>query len=217
MIKQLLTVSFFLSVGLGLSAGKFTSYVNPFIGTGAVDGGLSGNNYPGATMPFGMIQLSPDTHPAPDWYNASGYNYNDSVIYCFSHTRLSGTGASDLIDIALFPTTTNKRDGSRFSHAEESASPGFYSVRLSDENINVNLSATPRVGIHQYDYPAGWPRRLVIDLDHSAQKGSWNRRIIQSQIRQTGPRTIEGYRIITGGLSSAKFILLPSFRTISAR
>lgn len=90
-------------------AGDFTRYVDPFIGTGVIDGGLSGNNYPGAPVPFGMVQLSPDTHEAADWYNASGYDHNDNRIYGFSHTRLSGTGASDLIDILLMPTTGDRK------------------------------------------------------------------------------------------------------------
>lgn len=180
-----------------ISAGEYTQYVNPFIGTGAIDGGLSGNNYPGATMPFGMVQLSPDTHEAPDWYNASGYDHNDSRIYGFSHTRLSGTGASDLIDILLMPTTGD-RTVSSFSHEEEEAVPGYYKVRLADDDIVAELSATARTGIHRYTYPAGSQRNLWIDLDHSANKGSWDRRIINAQIRQTAPDRIEGYRVITG-------------------
>lgn len=196
MVKAVFSLVFLLLAIRGMAV-DYTRYVDPFIGTGAVEGGLSGNNYPGATAPFGMVQLSPDTHPAPDWYNASGYDYNDSIIYCFSHTRLSGTGASDFIDIAFFPTTAHATS-SRFKHSQESASPGYYSVRLLDENILAELAATTRVGIHRYTYPAGERRRLIIDLDHSANKGSWGRTVIQSQIRQTGPRTIEGYRVITG-------------------
>lgn len=185
-------------------------YVDPFIGTGAVEGGLSGNNYPGATAPFGMVQLSPDTHRAPDWYNASGYDYNDSIIYSFSHTRLSGTGASDFIDIGMFPTTGHA-DSSRFSHAQETASPGYYSVRLMDEDILAELAATTRVGIHRYKYPQGKERRLTLDLDHSANKGSWGRTIIQSQIRKTGPRTIEGFRVITGWAKLRKIYFVAEF------
>lgn len=184
-------------------------FVDPFIGTGAVDGGLSGNNYPGATTPFGMVQLSPDTHQAPDWYNASGYDFNDSIIHCFSHTRLSGTGASDLIDIALFPTLDG-RTSSRFSHDKETASPGYYSVQLLDENIKAELTATTRTGIHRYTFPAD-SATLLLDLDHSANKGSWNRRIIQSQIRKTGPRSIEGYRIITGWAKLRKVYFVAEF------
>lgn len=144
-----------------------------------------------------MVQLSPDTHPTPDWYNASGYNYNDSTIYGFSHTRLSGTGACDLIDILLFPSTSHATSSS-FSHKEESASPGYYSVNLATEGIRAELTATPRTGIHRYSFPAGASQNLLVDLDHSAQKGSWNRRIIQSQIRKVAPDAIAGFRIITG-------------------
>lgn len=178
-------------------AGEHTQYVNPFIGTGAVHGGLSGNNYPGATVPFGMIQLSPDTREAPDWAQASGYDYNDQTIYGFSHTRLSGTGASDLIDLLLLPTSDG-RTSSNFSHTAEKAQPGYYQVMLADEGINAELTATTRTGIHRYSYPNGKEAQLIIDLDHSANKGSWNRRIINSQIRIVNDHTIEGYRIITG-------------------
>lgn len=187
----------FILLATRVIAADYARYVDPFIGTGAVEGGLSGNNYPGATAPFGMVQLSPDTHQAPDWYNASGYDYNDSIIYCFSHTRLSGTGASDLIDVAVFPTTGSAKS-SRFDHARESASPGYYSVELLDESILAELAATVRVGIHRYTYPSGAQRRIILDLDHSANKGSWGRTVIQSQLRQAGPRTIEGFRVITG-------------------
>lgn len=141
------------------TAGNFTRYVDPFIGTVAIEGGLSGNNYPGATVPFGMVQLSPDTHEAPDWFNASGYDHNDSRIYGFSHTRLSGTGASDLIDILLMPTITDLRVSSS-SHDNEQARPGYYQVLLSDENINAELSATTHTGIHRYTYPYGNERKL---------------------------------------------------------
>lgn len=191
-------------------AGDYTKYVDPFIGTGAIEGGLSGNNYPGATVPFGMVQLSPDTHEAPDWYNASGYDHNDSRIYGFSHTRLSGTGASDLIDILLMPTTDGLRVSS-FSHDNEEARPGYYMVYLADENIKAELSATRRTGIHRYTYPFGKERNLWIDLDHSAQKGSWDRRIINAQIRQTSPTTIEGYRVITGWAKLRKVYFVMEF------
>lgn len=185
-------------MALGASAGKFTHYVNPFIGTGNMEGGLSGNCHPGATTPFGMVQVCADTHPAPDWYNASGYNYNDSVIYGFTHTRLSGTGVSDLIDISLFPTVTDRMT-SAFSHNAESASPGYYSVMLADEGIKAELSATPRTGIHRYTYPAGSAeRRVWVDVDRSMAKGSWGCHVIQGQLRQTAPTVVEGYRVITG-------------------
>ena len=209
-MRRHIPVLVFLSAALMAPAGKFTFYVNPFIGTGAVEGGLSGNNYPGATVPFGMVQLSPDTHQAPDWFNASGYDYNDSVIHSFSHTRLSGTGASDLIDIALFPTTGNATS-SRFSHHDEAASPGFYRVHLADEGIDAELTATTRTGVHRYTYPQGAQRNIILDLDHSANKGSWNRRVVQSQIRRTGPSRIEGYRVITGWAKLRKIYFVADF------
>lgn len=209
-MRRHIPVLVFLSAALMAPAGKFTSYVNPFIGTGAVEGSLSGNNYPGATVPFGMVQLSPDTHQAPDWYNASGYDYNDSVIHCFSHTRLSGTGACDLIDIALFPTTGNATS-SQFSHHDEAASPGFYRVRLADEDIDAELTATTHVGVHRYTYPQEAQRNIILDLDHSANKGSWNRRVVQSQIRRTGPARIEGYRMITGWAKLRKIYFVADF------
>lgn len=197
MNNRLLTLLLFFFAINCAYAENITKYVNPFIGTGAVEGGLSGNNYPGATVPFGMVQLSPDTREAPDWGQASGYDYNDNQIYGFSHTRLSGTGASDLIDILLLPTTSGNTSSS-FSHNEEKASPGYYQVMLKDDQINVELTATQRAGIHHYHYPASQEAKLILDLDHSANKGSWNRRVINSQIRIVNDRTIEGYRIITG-------------------
>lgn len=178
------------------TAGRYTRYVNPFIGTGAVENSLSGNCYPGATVPFGMVQLSPDTQEAPDWDKASGYDYNDTHTCGFSHTRLSGTGACDLIDLLLMPTTTDEV-WSAVDHSKEAARPGYYSLRLSS-GILAELTATTRAGIHRYTYPAGSRQRLYIDLDHSAPKTSWNRRIIQSQLRIVAPNAIEGYRIITG-------------------
>lgn len=175
----------------------YTRWVNPFIGTGAVESSLSGNNYPGATVPFGMVQLSPDTREAPDWAQASGYDYNDSTIYGFSHTRLSGTGASDFIDILMFPTQSEKRQ-SGFTHEQESARPGYYQVMLAEEGIRAELTASARVGVHRYTYPQKGAAQVWLDLDHSANKGSWGRRIIQSQIRIISPTVVEGYRIITG-------------------
>lgn len=198
MMKRLvnLLVAFILSVNC-ISAQNLTRWVNPFIGTGAVQSSLSGNNYPGATVPFGMVQLSPDTREAPDWAQASGYDYNDSIIYGFSHTRLSGTGASDFIDILLFPTISDKRK-STFTHQHEQARPGYYQVLLKDEKIQAELTASVHVGVHRYTCSDGDQLKLWLDLDHSANKGSWNRRIIQSQLRMVFPTVVEGYRIITG-------------------
>ena len=144
-----------------------------------------------------MVQLSPDTREAPDWAQASGYDYNDSIIYGFSHTRLSGTGASDFIVILLFPTMSDKRKSS-FTHQNEQARPGYYQVLLTDEKIQAELTASVHVGVHRYIYSDGGQLKLWLDLDHSANKESWNRRIIQSQIRVVSPTVVEGYRVITG-------------------
>ena len=196
-MKRILSITAALLVVFNMQAGVYTKYVNPFIGTGAVEHSLSGNCYPGATMPFGMVQLSPDTQASPDWDKASGYDYNDSHLCGFSHTRLSGTGACDLIDLLLMPTTTAGNTWSALDHEKEKAHPGYYAITLED-GIKAELTATTRTGLHRYTYPKGKPQHLLIDLDHSAPKGSWDRRIIQSQLRIANPTVIEGYRIITG-------------------
>ena len=210
MKKLLLSVCAFSLTLATLQAGEITKYVNPFIGTGAIDGGLSGNNYPGATSPFGMIQLSPDTSEAPNWGDASGYDYNRNTIFGFSHTRLSGTGASDLIDITLMPTSSG-RTSSAFTHDEEKARPGYYQVMLKDEGINAELTTTQRNGIHRYQYPAGKDAEIILDMDHSADKGSWGRRIINSQIRILNDHAVEGYRIITGWAKLRKIYFYMEF------
>src|SRR5262245_52540195 len=112
-----------------------TQFVNPFIGTGG-----HGHTYPGATVPFGMVQLSPDTRRDGSWDGCSGYHYSDSFIYGFSHTHLSGTGVPDYCDVLLMPMTGKPKVDpmvyrSRFSHANEKAKPGYYSVKLDDDNI----------------------------------------------------------------------------------
>ena len=194
-LKQLF-LTILAGSALSLTA-QTTQYVNPFIGTGAIDGGLLGNNYPGATVPFGLIQLSPDTREAPSWDSASGYDYNDHTIYGFSHTHLSGTGATDLIDILLLPVSEERRR-SEFSHEGETAHPGYYSVRLHDDDILAELTATTHTGVHRYTYAEGRPQRIFLDLDHSAVKGDWGRRIEKAQLRIVDAYTVEGYRIITG-------------------
>ncbi len=167
--------------------------VDPFIGTGG-----HGHTYPGATLPFGMVQLSPDTR-LTGWDGCSGYHYSDSLVYGFSHTHLSGTGASDYGDILFMPTTGPvilERGGpedptsgyvSRFRHERESASPGFYSVLLDDYGILVELTATKRVGVHRYVYPAAGSSNVIIDLAHRD-------RVIESWIRFVGDAEIEGFR-----------------------
>jgi putative alpha-1,2-mannosidase len=127
-------------------------YVDAFIGTGG-----HGHTYPGATMPFGMVQLSPDTR-LTGWDGCSGYHYSDHVIYGFSHTHLSGTGISDYGDILLMPTLgkvslMNSDYATGFDHQNETAQPGDYAVRL-DNNIFVELTASARAGFHRYSFPA---------------------------------------------------------------
>ncbi len=143
----------------------YTGYVNPFIGTGG-----HGHTYPGATMPFGMVQLSPDTR-LDGWDGCSGYHYSDSIIYGFSHTHLSGTGCSDYGDILLMPTTgnvdlKNYTYASLFSHKNEKASPGYYAVKLDKNDINVELTVTKRAGLHKYTYSGLTQNNVILDLKH---------------------------------------------------
>ena len=184
---------------------KLTPYVNPFIGTGAVENSLSGNTYPGATVPFGFVQLSPDTKENPEWQEPSGYDYNADRIYGFSHTHLSGTGVSDFFDIMLMPLTQKPEQLTRvfeysttFSHENESAKAGYYQVRLDGSDINVELTATTRTGMHRYTYPEGKEQTLVFDLNHSRDKNTWNTRITYAQIKMIDPQTMVGYRVISG-------------------
>jgi predicted alpha-1,2-mannosidase len=156
-------------------AQNYADYVNTFIGTGG-----HGHTYPGATLPFGMVQLSPDTRPDGynDWDGCGGYHYSDSIIYGFSHTHLSGTGVADYCDILLMPTSgapltnniinNNPKLGyaSSFSHNNEKAGPGYYQVLLEDDKINVELTATTRVGLHQYQFQQPHQNNVILDLTH---------------------------------------------------
>jgi predicted alpha-1,2-mannosidase len=136
------------------------------IGTGG-----HGHTYPGATVPFGMVQLSPDTKIDGSWDGCSGYHYDDSIIYGFSHTHLNGTGCSDFGDIMLMPTMGEsnlnpKEYNSSFSHTNEKTSAGFYSVELNKYNIDVALTASTRVGFHQYTFNKTGQANIVLDLNH---------------------------------------------------
>ena len=166
------------------------SYVNPFIGTGG-----HGHTYPGATMPFGMMQLSPDTR-LDGWDGCSGYHYSDDEIYGFSHTHLSGTGVSDYGDILLMPTTkaifNNGADGkegykSKFSHDKEIAEPGYYKVHLDETNIDVELTVSKRSGIHKYSFNETQQDYIILDLEHRDQ-------LLAHQIEQISPTVIQGFR-----------------------
>ena len=169
---------------------KYTEWVDPFIGTAG-----AGYTFPGPCVPFGMVQLSPDTR----WNNCSGYNYNDKTIMGFSHTHLSGTGAPDYCDVLFMPTVgkiqllpgdINKPETgyrSRFHHEKEEASPGYYSVWLDDDQIKAELTATNRVGFHRYTFPATDSANIIIDLKHRDP-------VRDSFIRIISDTEIEGFR-----------------------
>ncbi|MCE1197506.1 MAG: GH92 family glycosyl hydrolase [Marinilabiliales bacterium] len=197
---------------LTLVAQDYTRFVNPFLGTGSIDSlSLSGSNFPGACMPFGLVQLSPDTREYPD-DPCSGYEYKDGTIVGFSHTHLSGTGCPDLYDFLFMPAggplewKPGSDDGkvkgfrSRFSHANEQAVPGYYSVVLDDYHIRAELTATEHCGLHRYTFADNQPYHLIIDLEHSLVKNSPYRsvKILSAQVRVVDNHTIEGYRIISG-------------------
>jgi predicted alpha-1,2-mannosidase len=176
-----------------------TRYVDPFIGTAYV-----GHTHPAAQLPFGMVQVGPDTG-IDTWEHCSGYFAGDSSIIGFSHTHLSGTGCPDMGDIMFMPVTgdvtfnagspENSSAGyrSRFYHQNEEASPGYYKVQLDDYNIRVELTATERTGFHQYTYPASEHSGIVIDLGHGIGDTT-----IESDIRILNRTTIVGKRRSTG-------------------
>ena len=177
-----------------------TCYVNPFIGTGG-----HGHTYPGAVMPHGLVQLSPDTRLA-GWDACAGYYYDDKSIIGISHTHLSGTGIGDYGDFLFLPITGEPkvmspngedriaRFGSLFSHENESASPGYYSVLLEDYGILVELTAGLHSGFHQYTYPKSENARLFIDLTTTIQE----RRVKESKLNVISNTEIEGSKYIQG-------------------
>ena len=150
-------------------------------------------------LPHGRVQLSPDTH-LMGWDASSGYHYDDSTLYGFSHTHLSGTGIGDLGDILFLPftgETTEEKPVGQFSHASEEASPGYYAVQVEPWNIGAELTATNRTGWHRYSYPAGSEMQLMIDLAHVLQP-NWGHRVIEGTMRIKDAHTIEGYRLTSG-------------------
>lgn len=179
--------------------GSYTDYVDPFIGTATV-----GHTYPGATLPFAMVQVSPDTG-TQGWEYCAGYHDADSSIIGFSHTHLSGTGCPDMGDILLMPITGEPRfeagskenpdSGyrSRFDHANETARPGYYSVRLDDYDIFAEMTVTPRTAFHRYAYPERSQSGVILDLGHGIGDET-----MQSSIRQIDDRTLVGVRHSAG-------------------
>lgn len=171
-------------------------YVDPFVGTGS-----HGHTYPGASAPFGMVQLSPDTR-ANNWDACSGYHYSDTTIDGFSHTHLSGTGCADLGDVMFYPSLRSDlveddcfvHRPYGFSHSDETASCGYYRVALPDEGITVELTATPRTGVHRYIFAGDGPRSVVIDLMHTIS----DEKVDLADITCTGHTTVEGMRRTQG-------------------
>ena len=186
--------SFIIILGLFSSCNNskdLFTYVNPFVGTGG-----HGHTFPGATVPFGMVQLSPDSR-LEGWDGCGGYHYSDSIIYGFSHTHLSGTGVSDYGDVLFSPTVgevlyNNGADGnagysSKFSHDNESAHAGYYQVYLEDYDVNVELSASKRVGFHQYTFPKTNNANIILDLEHRDE-------VIESEIHISSNNEVTGFR-----------------------
>ena len=174
--------------------------VDPFIGTGG-----HGHTYPGATVPFGMVQLSPDTRK-DNWDACSGYHYSDTAILGFSHTHLSGTGVGDYGDIRFMantgevkirpgvPGSTQPGYSSGFSHKNETASPGYYQVFLSDPGINVELTATPRCGIQKYTFPKNENSYIILDLKESVV----SEKVLESSVKIINDHEVSGFRRSSG-------------------
>ncbi len=206
-----------------LSGQKNTSpydYVNPFIGTDDM-----GHTFPGAAVPFGMVQLSPETdtvmYSYGNGYNkdvyryCAGYQYSDSTIVGFSHTHFNGTGHSDLGDFLIMPTvgklqlnpgTKDNPSGgyrSKFSHKNESAKPGYYSVKLDDYNIKVELTATEHTGFHEYKFPKSNEAHIILDLTSGIY--NYDGKVVWSSIRVENDTLVTGYRQ-TNGWARTRFL-----------
>lgn len=211
MIKRIFLYGFLL---VGLSAqGQFVNKVNTIIGTNGM-----GHTFPGACVPFGAVQVSPDTDTIPHnvggvyqpkaYEYCAGYQHKDSTLVGFSHTHFSGTGHSDLGDILLMPTTgalqlnpgTSADPGSgyrsRFSHDTEISRPGYYEVMLADYGIKARLTATKRTGVHQYSYPQGANQRMVLDMIHGIY--NYDGKVLWANIRVENDTLVTGYRITNG-------------------
>ena len=185
-MKSFLIALVFLTTTIS-QAQDFAQHVNPFIGTGG-----HGHTFPGATVPYGMVQLSPDTRIDGSWDGCGGYHYSDNIIYGISHTHLNGTGVSDYGDIMLMPTMgqpsfDNKVYSSTFSHANEKASAGFYAVKLDKHNIDVRLTTSTRVGFHEYTFTKDGQANIILDLNHRDK-------LLEGRIRVIDDKTIEVLR-----------------------
>lgn len=212
MIKKLFFL-FLPIIALNLSAQskKLIDYVDPFIGTGG-----HGHTYPGATLPFGMMQLSPDTG-IEGWDWCSGYHYSDNSIMGFSHTHLSGTGATDYADILFMPTVgalkflpgskEKPEEGyrSRFKHENEKATPGYYSVYLDDYKVKAELTVSMRAGLHKYTFPKTASANIIIDLKHGLDSDS------EAMIKFVGMNRVEGMRKSHGWAKEHTFYFAAEF------
>ncbi len=197
----------------GQTPRNYVQYVNPLIGTQKM-----GHTYPGATVPFGSVQLSPDTDQQPHNINGkynpdaykycAGYQYDDKEIVGFSHTHFSGTGHSDLGDFLVMPTVgplqlepgknNDPKSGFRsaFSHANETAQAGYYKVLLEDHNIWAEMTATTRVGFHQYTFPSSSDSHIILDLMHGIY--NYEDKNVWTFVRVENDHTIVGYRQTNG-------------------
>ncbi|MBE6299123.1 MAG: glycoside hydrolase family 92 protein [Bacteroidales bacterium] len=200
----ILAVLVFASCSKYDKAKDFAQFVNPFVGTD-----YTGNTYPGATIPFGMVQLSPD-NGLPGWDRIAGYFYPDSTIAGFSHTHLTGTGAGDLYDISFMPVTNPYNEAeaplgihSKFSHESEVAEAGYYKVLLKDYNIKVELAATERCGVQRYTFPKA-EASVFLNL---AKAMNWDA-TIDSHIEFADSVTIKGYRYSTGWAQDQKIFFV---------
>ena len=219
MKKTLLSILSSLVAGstLTVAAVDYTRLVNPLVGTD-----FTGNTYPGAQMPFGMVQLSPD-NLIGGWDRIAGYFYPDSTITGFSHTHLDGTGAGDMYDISFMPVTlpykadyTSTGESlplgiySTFSHSDETAMAGYYSVRLQDYDIRVSLTATPRCGIQRYEFPENGKERMVIlNLDRTM---NWDG-TTDCMLERVDSVNFRGYRFSDGWARDQRVYFATRFST----
>ncbi|MBO9199031.1 MULTISPECIES: GH92 family glycosyl hydrolase [Niastella] len=213
-MKKRFPLLWMLPLSLFAQQKNVVQYVNPLIGTQRM-----GHTFPGATVPFGMVQLSPDTDTIPYEMNGkynpdvykycAGYQYDDKTIVGFSHTHFSGTGHSDLGDFLVMPTVgalqlnpgvaTDTKTGFRsaFSHANEKAEAGYYKVKLDDDNITAELTATTRTGFHQYTFPKTNDAHIILDLMHGIynyeDKNAWTYVRVENDTLVTGYRQTAGW------------------------
>ncbi len=181
---HILLIALFIQITAFAQKNKdYTRWVNPFIGTGG-----HGHTFPGPTLPFGMMQLGPDTR-LTGWDGCSGYHYSDTVVYGFSHTHLNGTGVSDYGDILFMPTTgepqfKNSAYASPFKKSNEKAEAGYYETFLDKYQIKVGLTTSLRAGIHRYTYPKTSKANIIVDLEHRDETSeAWVEVINEYEIR----------------------------------